>query len=629
MSSFLPSIEEFNHLPVESQQIIISSQLINNASGEEKANLAKVLNLMEYLNENNDQGSEHLFSILYQNKEKSLEKVIFQINEIELSRQATKTLNSKDRLNSAEFKNLLSNFETVSLEIEYPSSVFDIIYNQLLNLKTEVSTKPKIIISVYINGIEQKTDKKFIKNGNIGIIRFGKTVKTITEGRSHDQGSFFCCSSLTLISIPSSVTSIGDYAFRDCLRLTQIEFEFPSSVASIGDFAFYNCLRLTQITIPSSVTSIGRCAFHFCRSLTQVTIPSSVTSIGDYAFLDCLSLAQIEFEFPSFLASIGRECFKCCSSLTQVTIPSSVTSIGDYAFLDCLSLAQIEFEFPSSLASIGRECFKCCSSLTKISIPSSVTSIGRDAFYDCLSLAQITFEFPSSLASIGRECFKWCSSLTKISIPSSVTSIGRDAFFICSSLLIISIPLKGCSSLYSIFRKRMKLGINNDAQICDLDSIFLNAFMNVSSLSYEIGYINQASAPFFVRKALKDIFSIAVSIEYNLFSISSQKNEHQSPPIDFEEKLQNQKKEFEIQQKEFEIQKKEFEIRQKEFEIQKKELENQMKLMLEKMIKQQDEVEKLKKEMFEKDEKYKKEMEEKDETIQILIEKLKVIQNKS
>ena len=462
MSSFLPSIEEFNHLPVESQQIIISSQLINNASGEEKANLAKVLNLMEYLNENNDQGSEHLFSILYQNKEKSLEKVIFQINEIELSRQATKTLNSKDRLNSAEFKNLLSNFETVSLEIEYPSSVFDIIYNQLLNLKTEVSTKPKIIISVYINGIEQKTDKKFIKNGNIGIIRFGKTVKTITEGRSHDQGSFFCCSSLTLISIPSSVTSIGDYAF-----------------------------------------------------------------------LDCLSLAQIEFEFPSFLASIGRE------------------------------------------------------------------------------------------------CFKWCSSLTKISIPSSVTSIGRDAFFICSSLLIISIPLKGCSSLYSIFRKRMKLGINNDAQICDLDSIFLNAFMNVSSLSYEIGYINQASAPFFVRKALKDIFSIAVSIEYNLFSISSQKNEHQSPPIDFEEKLQNQKKEFEIQQKEFEIQKKEFEIRQKEFEIQKKELENQMKLMLEKMIKQQDEVEKLKKEMFEKDEKYKKEMEEKDETIQILIEKLKVIQNKS
>ena len=286
MSSFLPSIEEFNHLPVESQQMIISSQLINNASGEEKANLAKVLNLLEYLNENNDQGSGHLFSILYQNKEKSLEKVIFHINEIELSRQATKSLNSKDRLNSAEFKNLLSNFETVSLEIEYPSSVFDIIYNQLLNLKTEVSTKTKIIISVYINGIEQKTDKKFIKNENIGIIRFGKTVKTITEGRSHDQGSFFYCSSLTLISIPSSVTSIGDYAFRDCLRLTQIEFEFPSSVASIGDFAFYNCLRLTQITIPSSVTSIGRCAFHFCRSLTQVTIPSSVTSIGDYTFLD-------------------------------------------------------------------------------------------------------------------------------------------------------------------------------------------------------------------------------------------------------------------------------------------------------------------------------------------------------
>ena len=91
------------------------------------------------MNENNDQGNEHLFSIKCQNNKNSIEKVIIQIDNIELSHQVTEVLHKKSRLSSTEFENHLRNFETASLEIKYPSSLFDSIYKQLCNLKKKIS----------------------------------------------------------------------------------------------------------------------------------------------------------------------------------------------------------------------------------------------------------------------------------------------------------------------------------------------------------------------------------------------------------------------------------------------------------------------------------------------------------
>ena len=125
--------------------------------------------------------------------------------------------------------------------------------------------------------------------------------------------------------------------FSDCSSLTSVTI--PNSVTSIGIYAFSGCRSLTSVTIPNSVTSIGNSAFRFCSNLTSVTIPNSVTSIGGYAFQRCSSLTSVTI--PNSVTTIGYSAFSDCSSLTSVTIPNSVTSIGDYAFYGCSSLTSI------------------------------------------------------------------------------------------------------------------------------------------------------------------------------------------------------------------------------------------------------------------------------------------------
>ncbi len=116
------------------------------------------------------------------------------------------------------------------------------------------------------------------------------------------------------MSIPSSVTKIGDYAFYNCTNLTSIEL--PSGVTEIGDYAFYNCTNLSSLTLPSGVKEIGFSAFQGCKSLTSVTIPSGVKYISSFTFMNCESLRFINL--PSDLKYIGEEAFEGCTGLTSI-----------------------------------------------------------------------------------------------------------------------------------------------------------------------------------------------------------------------------------------------------------------------------------------------------------------------
>ena len=314
--------------------------------------------------------------------------------------------------------------------------------------------------------------------------------------------AFWYCSSLTSITIPNSVTSIDDWAFNGCEKLTQINVDTANTVYSSENGVLFNKEKTelirypegkadTSYSIPSSVTNIGDRAFEDCSSLTSVTIPNSVTSIGNDAFSGCSGLTSITI--PDSVTSIGDWAFSNCSSLTSITIPDSVTSIDDHAFFNCDSLASVYISdiaswcgiafddsdsnplgsgaslylngklvtalvIPDSVTSIGKYAFCGCSSLASITIPDSVTSIGISAFYGCSSLTSVTIG--DSVTSISWYAFCNCSSLKSITIPNSVTSIDSNAFEYCSSLTSITIPdsvtsigvsaFEDCSSLTSI-----------------------------------------------------------------------------------------------------------------------------------------------------------------------------------
>ena len=313
-----------------------------------------------------------------------------------------------------------------------------------------------------------------------------------------------CRNKATSVTIPDSITTIGEYAFSDC-SLTSVTI--PDSVTSIGDYAFCNCDSLTSITIPDSVTLIGNYAFWCCYSLTSVYITDiaawckisfggtssnplscagnlylnnelvtdliihdSVTSIGDYAFWYCDSLTSVTI--PDSVKSIGSEAFLYCDSLTSVTIGKGVTSIGKNAFSGCTGELIVNCNIPSastdeygafrgskftqvtigdSVTSIGDRAFYGCKSLTSITIPDSVTSIGYGAFDSCSSLESVTI--PDSVTSIGGWAFANCYLLTSVTIPDSVTSIGNYAFYLCLSLKEVyckpTTPPTGGSSMFS------------------------------------------------------------------------------------------------------------------------------------------------------------------------------------
>jgi len=356
------------------------------------------------------------------------------------------------------------------------------------------------------------------------------------------------------ITLFDGIITIASYAFYDCKSLTSITI--PNTVTTIGSsFAFYSCSNLTSITIPKNITSIGFNSFAYCTSLASInvdsnnsyfsslngvlfnkdqttivaypnakgssyTIPDSVTAIGISAFEGCSSLASITI--PTSVKQICNWAFGRCSNLVSVTIPSSVTSIETYAFLNCSSLTSITI--PSSVTSIETYAFGWCSSLTSITIPSSVTSIETYAFGWCSSLNNIqtdstskatdgtngayvidsngnavttggiavvvvssgsihTLNFagetitnltiPSSVTSIGTDAFIDCISLTSITIPSSVTGIGSYAFQGCTSLTSITIPssITGIGSFAFLYCSKLTTMVMKGTSVPSLESI--------------------------------------------------------------------------------------------------------------------------------------------------------------
>jgi hypothetical protein len=171
--------------------------------------------------------------------------------------------------------------------------------------------------------------------------------------------------------LPSSGTSIGEMSFSNCSNLVSVRMASPS-VDTIGLNCFRQCVNLSRITIPSSLTYIGDYAFRDSKLSGTLTMPSALTHIGEYAFFSQL-IDTLVF-LPSSGTSLGDYSFAICPNLTSIIMYSpSVDTLGPRCFSDCLKLKNVIL--PSSLASVQYGAFGWCNNLQWFRINSLIPPV--------------------------------------------------------------------------------------------------------------------------------------------------------------------------------------------------------------------------------------------------------------
>lgn len=274
---------------------------------------------------------------------------------------------------------------------------------------------------------------------------FGNTLKKVTIGGGAIDVLNFSGNSLTDVILKDGVTTIPEKIFSGQTSLSSITM--PNSVTTIGASAFTNCRSVTDFHMTSGVTFVGNKAFSGwtslsslsadcsnvngwfsgVTSLSSVTFGSGVRIIGDNAFSNCSSLSNINLH--SGITSIGIGAFMGCTNLPNITIPSGVTSIANYTFYGCSGFTSVNI--PSGITSIGSSAFQNCGNLTRLTLNRGLTTIGSSAFRYC-SIDQV--DIPNTVTTIGDYSFDNCKLMTSVIIPSNVISIGGSAFSNCGQL---------------------------------------------------------------------------------------------------------------------------------------------------------------------------------------------------
>ena len=220
--------------------------------------------------------------------------------------------------------------------------------------------------------------------------------------------------SLVSVSIPNTVEEIGEGAFSGCVKLSTLRFAPGSRLTTIGASAFWSCSSITSLTIPDSLRSIGDKAFCYLENLKYLTVSGELdttgwlskdwngnrceleklTLTGQYVCKGIKRTHDWGYDWRSIpgrnakkvilsegITEIYDGAFSNCSKIEQVVFPSSLKAIGEYAFDDCSSIKQIDF--PANLQAIGKRAFSNCNSLTGINLPSSIETLGEECFYSC------------------------------------------------------------------------------------------------------------------------------------------------------------------------------------------------------------------------------------------------------
>jgi serine/threonine protein kinase len=302
----------------------------------------------------------------------------------------------------------------------------------------------------------------------------------IEEGVTSVGANAFSSSAVVTVSLPESLTVIGDHAFEGCTELLSVNF--PRNLRSIGERAFYRCSKLSYASIPAGVSVVGRGAFSACglpaievqegnayfRSVDGVlfsgdgtelicypgeksgihyTVPEGVTAIGDYAFSMSARLSSVSL--PDTLTGIGEKSFEMCQALNGVKLPESLETIGELAFYNCVSLSSVTI--PAGVVEIGNGAFSACG-LSAIEVQEGnayfrtaegvlFSSNGTALLCYPAARNQKSYAIPAGVSNIEDFAFCDCSVLEEITVTDGVSRIGAYGFFTCPELAVVRLPL--------------------------------------------------------------------------------------------------------------------------------------------------------------------------------------------
>ena len=231
--------------------------------------------------------------------------------------------------------------------------------------------------------------------------------------------AFYDNDSIEKVIIPEGVASIGKHAFEDCGNLKEVVL--PSHVTAgqtealttIEEYAFRNCAKLAKINIGSGsdcapVNTIFKGAFSGCKRLTGIDF-STIGWLGDSVFEGCTSIKTVNIPY---LAAVGSNVFSGCSALTSVEM-SANTAMGEGMFRGT-SLTRVTIP----QRKVAAMAFYGCTRLSEVNFTGALTDIGDSAFNGCTNLAKVSFTADATLENIGVSAFAGATKLTSFNVAS-------------------------------------------------------------------------------------------------------------------------------------------------------------------------------------------------------------------
>ncbi|MDE5869999.1 MAG: leucine-rich repeat protein [Muribaculaceae bacterium] len=287
--------------------------------------------------------------------------------------------------------------------------------------------------------------------GNVGLTIFYPVDNT----QFTEEGSLFSRDNTTLYYVSSEFSGA---------------YEIPSSVITIGDYAFAYCEQVASISLPSSVNSIGTACFEGCSGLSgEIEIPTEVNQLKSNVFKNCKKITKIQLH--DNIRNIQSEAFSGCTSLKSINLPKEITAIYPGLFNGCSSLDNLNI--PENVSIIGNSAFRGCANLKEMILPEGVTNIPQSCFQDCALLNSITLK--GDVAEIGVSAFQGCDALKKFVISKSVLPVLEDGNFSETNYqnTLLSIPenmfSEYISSSWCVFRN---LQVGEEISVLLSDEIF-------------------------------------------------------------------------------------------------------------------------------------------------------------